>query len=472
MKNYSFGNFLYELRTRIGLTQYQLGALVGVSDKAVSKWENGSSMPQSNLLNRLSEVLGVSVDELLTCKYHSFDKKDEKGVFAMEKQFWEKVFAAMHERFGNPAPIEVVNRLLSEQAELQGSEMIAYFDFLSLLAEETKKREEHLLVRGAVGSSLVSYLLDITPADPMKPHYECPVCHAFFFDDSARDSWDLPPKTCSCGAEMKADGHNIPFDVIRHAIHHNAGFSIGVSPEMFDDARGMLQDYFEDCTLTKEDYEPVIVSHFSVSAGGQKRSVMLFRAEMLTLYKALEQATHTRFDEIRITPDEMLQAFRECDTDGITEFKSDFMKNMLCIIAPKTFYELLQISGFAHGTHVWTNNGSGLIKQGYSASDIIAFRDDVFDYVQTKMHAHGLPDTGLAFTVMENARKGFYEKDGIPADEEACLRAIGAEEWFMDSIKKVMYLFPKAQGVACVKTAIALMWYKLYHPQEFYDIIL
>ena len=76
MRDYSFGNFLHELRSRRGLTQYQLGALVGVSDKAVSKWENGSSKPQSNILYKLSDVLGISVDELLICKYHSSEKKD------------------------------------------------------------------------------------------------------------------------------------------------------------------------------------------------------------------------------------------------------------------------------------------------------------------------------------------------------------------------------------------------------------
>ena len=95
MRDYSFGNFLHELRTRRGLTQYQLGALVGVSDKAVSKWENGSSKPQSNILYKLSEVLGISVDELLTCKYHSSEKKDTKGVFAMKKQLWKKSFDAV-----------------------------------------------------------------------------------------------------------------------------------------------------------------------------------------------------------------------------------------------------------------------------------------------------------------------------------------------------------------------------------------
>ena len=44
MRDYSFGNYISTLRERMGLSQYQLGVLVGVSDKAVSKWENGGSL--------------------------------------------------------------------------------------------------------------------------------------------------------------------------------------------------------------------------------------------------------------------------------------------------------------------------------------------------------------------------------------------------------------------------------------------
>ncbi len=57
MKDYSFGNFLHKLRKRLGLSQYQLGMLVGVSDKAVSKWENGSAKPQAQILYKLSDIL-------------------------------------------------------------------------------------------------------------------------------------------------------------------------------------------------------------------------------------------------------------------------------------------------------------------------------------------------------------------------------------------------------------------------------
>lgn len=75
MRDYSFGNFISALRERRGLSQYQLGALVGVSDKAVSKWENGVSTPRLGTIKKLLNVLDISVDELLTCEYAAFDKE-------------------------------------------------------------------------------------------------------------------------------------------------------------------------------------------------------------------------------------------------------------------------------------------------------------------------------------------------------------------------------------------------------------
>ena len=74
MDNMHFADFLRERRRKCGLTQAQLGALAGVSDKAVSKWENGTARPQSRILARVCEILDISADELLSGRYH-FDEE-------------------------------------------------------------------------------------------------------------------------------------------------------------------------------------------------------------------------------------------------------------------------------------------------------------------------------------------------------------------------------------------------------------
>lgn len=62
--NYQVGNFICKQRKEKGLTQKQLGDILGVTDKAVSKWENGSAVPRIQLLPKLAEVLDCSQEEL------------------------------------------------------------------------------------------------------------------------------------------------------------------------------------------------------------------------------------------------------------------------------------------------------------------------------------------------------------------------------------------------------------------------
>lgn len=65
MNDWQFGNRLYELRKKAGLSQSQLGQKLGVSNKAISKWENGQTKPDLDLFAKLAEILNVTPDELL-----------------------------------------------------------------------------------------------------------------------------------------------------------------------------------------------------------------------------------------------------------------------------------------------------------------------------------------------------------------------------------------------------------------------
>lgn len=62
------GDFIYTLRKEKGLSQNELGAQLGVTNKAVSKWETGEANPDIALIRPLAEILGVSADELLACE--------------------------------------------------------------------------------------------------------------------------------------------------------------------------------------------------------------------------------------------------------------------------------------------------------------------------------------------------------------------------------------------------------------------
>lgn len=68
MNDYAFGNFLYTLRQEKGISQSELGKMLGVTNKAVSKWETGTAKPNTKLLPQIADILGVTVEELLAAK--------------------------------------------------------------------------------------------------------------------------------------------------------------------------------------------------------------------------------------------------------------------------------------------------------------------------------------------------------------------------------------------------------------------
>ncbi|MDE7283375.1 MAG: helix-turn-helix domain-containing protein, partial [Lachnospiraceae bacterium] len=334
MRDYSFGNFLHELRMRRGLSQFQLGMLVGVSDKAVSKWENGLAKPQSRILYKLSEILGITVDELLACKYRSADNKNIKGVFAMKKELWKKADEVLEGLYGNMPPMEVVNRYFSEYEELKNSDQIIYFEFLSRLAEQAKRSGEHMHINGGIGASFVAFIMGTSELNPLSPHYYCPDCRKIKFENGLLCGWDLPVQKCSCGREMIRDGHLLPFETLRHMISRTARYDILVSENLYQTAEKIIFTFFQGnkiVILTKE--EPgirtyvILNTEFPDLADGQEVSfrenydrlkkypaITLIRNEELDVWGKLEKEAGIMFENVPFTDKKVFDAFFNGDT--------------------------------------------------------------------------------------------------------------------------------------------------------------
>lgn len=153
-------------------------------------------------------------------------------------------------------------------------------------------------------------------------------------------------------------------------------------------------------------------------------------------------------------------------TIGIPEFGTAFTRGMLADTNPKDLDTLVRLSGFSHGTDVWLGNAKDLILSGTATvKETIGCRDDIMLYLIEK----GM-DPKRAFKFMEAVRKGAIHS-GKPWPEGIVeeMLSLGVPEWYIDSCRKIQYLFPKAHAVAYVTMAFRIAYFKVHYPLAYYS---
>ena len=483
MKDYSFGNTICALRTGLGLSQFQLGTLVGVTDKAVSKWENGDAKPRISTCHRLAEVLGVTINELLSCDQIASSAR--KDTIVMNHRLWKQANDRLHALYGENPPVPCLNRQAFEESSLKGTKVFRSFGILAGIAYTAEKEKAAWIPDRLTASSFIAWLLGIHDVNPLPPHYRCPNCKKTEFVENVCSGFDLAPKKCSCGAKFERDGHNIPFEGYAASIQQYTEIKLYVSKSLIPHAvktlKYLLESEFAVIPVTCEsDGDTYREKYAAVPAGKQKPQLKedgFWHPSWQEFFALCEEelvfdfVVHPQLDQLTL-----LMGKKGVRKPGIQELpEPHILENLYAVLraslpeytgyipcSDAVSFGILQKSyGFCQSTAAWEGNAERLLRDGRAAfSELPSVREDILEDIRRGLGAHGIYECGLPVKIMETARKGHYHRMGLPSEVETVLKDLGLPEWYADYLKNVQYLAPKGECTACLLSDLKLAWYE------------
>lgn len=512
MKNYDFGNYICALRRERGLSQFQLGTLVGVTDKAVSKWENGDAKPKISTCFRLAAALNVPLDDLLSCKEHP-NTLARKEMAKINENLWEPIYGQL-KIYGNSPPPLCWSRLAAEEAAFKGTNAVQGFTVLGRMNEQAKKVNSLFIVNGAISSSFAAWLLGATMVNPLPPHYRCPKCGTTIFDQTASNGFDLPRRYCTCGEEFLRDGHNIPFEGYANAVKRGTHIELRVSEKFKPYAIAVIEEFYKDKA------EVVPVKYLARDKDSKGVPIRYLAKDKSTIdmdkYLVLQKNKHRPKLEIDgswhvgateygdwiddetsfflIVSDELNEIQSMLDSNNvrvpdIQELTCPQMTNQLfqkrkeivpCITDALTvedtidFDLLLKVDGLRYATNAWESStfckqfgktGAQLFDEGQvKFREIPAFREDIWNDISKALMNCGIKDAGLAQQVMELIGKFCRPSNENKFNEiQRVLLSVGMPKWYPDYLKSVMYLFPKGHCITHLLIEMVHDWCLMNH---------
>ena len=296
-----------------------------------------------------------------------------------------------------------------------GLYLIAY-----TLVKKSNDAGYHVCSLGAIGSSLIAYLMDITEIDPL--------------------AYNLPFE-----AFGGFDGDKEPVIIL------------GFSEKYLSDNSG----YIEKITVAPGLLKPLVFDYGLKIVKGDFFTT-LKQKDYLTLLKELEELSGVKSQLISLEDEKTLRLFTEGRLGGIPVFELEFFDNIVVLTKPKSFDDLVKILGLGTGEDTWDNNAEALINSGkVRLSDVIANRDEIMTY----LISCGI-DRRVAYEVMERVRRGL----GLLGEQKELMLEAGVPQWYIDSCDKILYLIPKANSISTALVLFRIAFYKAHYPDIFKSV--
>jgi DNA polymerase-3 subunit alpha (Gram-positive type) len=417
--------------------------------------------------------------------------------------------AALHRKYGDDPHAVVTERFNKELEKID--ELCAEDYYVAYLI--AKKCDElgfvHSL-RGCGGSSFIAYLLGITEVNPLPPHYYCPECgHVECVDEYlfplGTDLNNVKKECPACGSKMRGDGQNSPWEFFLGFEGDKVPdfvFNVPSRNEIFDYlVEGFGKDkVFNDGQITngKVEVQPgriilvpedVDVNDFAevllpgdkaredetyhgqiVILDDRKRfpHIDVLENKVLKFLNMMQKRTGIPAKGIYLRGGEIMDLLEYGDIWGFP-FERDYaekVKNVIDSTHPTSYTELLKIYGNVHGTGVWENNNE-ILCRGYTLHEMIAFREDVM----LSLIRWGV-EYKDAFALAESVRKGkVYRRHEYTDEEIETLINSRVPGWYVRSMEKIQYLFPKVHAVEYMNMYVRAIWYKKHYYDDYVQVM-
>lgn len=175
--------------------------------------------------------------------------------------------------------------------------------------------------------------------------------------------------------------------------------------------------------------------------------------------------TGVSLEDIKFGDPVVYKLFESLDFEGIPEFCHPIYEDILSRVSQVDFTTLVKLMGFTHSTNAWLKNGERLLGK-YPLSQLISTRDDVY----LLLRSYGV-EKKSALIITEKVRRGRFcteDKENEILIEE--MLHYGVPYPYIESMSRMVYLFPKAHALHYAMLAYYCAWFKVYHREAFLDV--